>query len=131
MQKAVVGGILTIVSSVLGIITGLFIMAVPLLFKFMMDSDYYGFSTQEEADVLAVMGLVYVAIGVIFILIGVLGIVGGIFTIKRKLWALSLAGAIAASILFYPLGIVAVILVSMAQPEFRLAAAAPAPITSA
>jgi hypothetical protein len=131
MQKATVGGILTIVSSVLGIITGLFIMAIPLLFKYMLGSDYYGFTNQEEVDVLAVMGFMYVGMGFIFVLIGVLGIVGGFFTIKRKLWALSLAGAIAASILFYPLGIVAVILVSMAQPEFKQVAAAPAPITSA
>ncbi len=119
MQKAAVSGILTIVSSVLGIIAGLFILAVPLFFKFMLDSDYSGLTTGEEADMLAVTGLVYVAIGVVFILIGVLGIVGGVFAIKRKLWALALAGAIAASILFYPLGIVAVILVSVAQPEFR------------
>jgi membrane protease YdiL (CAAX protease family) len=130
MQKAVVGGILTIVSSVMGIITGLFIAAVPLLFKFMLESDYYGFTTQEEADVLAVMGLVYAGIGIIFVLIGVLGIVGGVFTLKRKLWGLALTGAIAGSILFYPLGIVAVILVSMAQPEFRQASAAALPQAS-
>lgn len=119
MQKAVGGGILAIVSSVLGIITGLFIMAAPLFFKSMLESDYYGLTAWEEADMLAVLGLGYVAIGVVFILTGVLGIVGGVFAIKRKLWALALAGTIAASILFYPLGIMAVILVSMAQPEFH------------
>jgi hypothetical protein len=129
MQKATAGGILTIVSSVLGIITGLFVMAVPLMFKYMLESDYYGFAT-EGAEALAVVGFVYAGMGLIFVLIGVLGIVGGIFTIKRKLWALSLAGAIAGSILFYPLGIVAVILVSMAQPEFKQVPASPTLVTS-
>ena len=126
MQKAVVGGILTIVSSILGIITGLFIAAMPLFLNYLIDADP-GFGGQEEIDMLWVVGAVYVGIGAFFVLIGVLGIVGGVFSLKRKMWGLSLTGAIAGSILFYPLGIVAVILVSMAQPEFVKAPPAATP----
>ncbi len=83
MQKAIVGGILTIVSSILGILTGLFIAAMPLFLNYLMDAGS-GFAGQQEIDMLWVVGAVYVGIGAFFVLIGVLGIVGGVFSLKRK-----------------------------------------------
>jgi uncharacterized membrane protein HdeD (DUF308 family) len=117
MQKATVGGILSIVSSALGILYGLFIMATPLWLNYLIDSTT-GRMTQEDTQVLTIMSTMYVVMGAFVLLIGVLGIVGGIYAIKRRMWGLALTGAIAGSMIFYPLGIVAVILVSMAQQEF-------------
>lgn len=57
--------------------------------------------------------------GVGMALIGVLAIVGGVFALKVKHWGWALAGAIAATIVFFPCGIAAVILVTKAHPDFQ------------
>ncbi len=69
-------------------------------------------------DIFNIIAIVYLVIGIFFGLVGVLAIVGGTFAFKRTNWALSLAGAIASSIAFFPCGIVAVILISLSKPEF-------------
>jgi hypothetical protein len=51
-------------------------------------------------------------------LIGALGIVGGVYAIKKKHWALALAGAIAGTVTFFPCGIPAIIFVSLGKEEF-------------
>ena len=114
MQKGTVGGILAIVASALGMIGSLFFFALPAFIDSMDE-----FSSEYDSETLGVVAVVYIVMGVIGLIIGALGIVGGIFAIRRKVWGLALAGAIASSILFYPLGIVAVILISMGYLEFR------------
>jgi hypothetical protein len=114
MQKGTVGGILAIVASTLGMIGSLFFFALPAFIESMDE-----ISSEYDPGALEIVAAVYVIIGVVGLIIGALGIVGGIFAVRRKVWGMALAGAIASSILFYPLGIVAVILVSMGYPEFR------------
>jgi len=48
-----------------------------------------------------------------------LALVGGIFSLQRKRWGLTLAGAIVAILPFSLLGIVAVILVVLSKNEFE------------
>jgi hypothetical protein len=50
--------------------------------------------------------------------LGALAIAGGVFALKKKYWAVAIAGAAAGTILFYPCGIAATILVSLGRPEF-------------
>jgi hypothetical protein len=59
----------------------------------------------------------YVVIGVFLALLGALAIAGGIFALKRKRWVIALAGAIAGTITFFPCGIPAIILISMAKHD--------------
>ncbi len=117
MQKASVGGILAIVSSVLGALMGLFFLAMPLLMGSIDELDT-GNAISDDV-MMQFLVVFYAAIGIFYLLVGALGVVGGIFAINRKKFGLALAGAIASSLSFYPLGIVAVILVSMAYPEFN------------
>jgi hypothetical protein len=56
--------------------------------------------------------------GIVLIVLGVLAIVGGVYSIQRKKFGLSLAGAIAALLPFNLLGLAAVILVALARREF-------------
>lgn len=121
MQKATVGGILGIVASVLGILTWL-----PLLFTpFMWDSflESAEISAPEEIEIFESMTSVFnsffIGIFIFFLIIGILGVVGSVFAVKRRVLGLALTGAIASSIMFYPLGIVSVILVSMGYKEFK------------
>jgi hypothetical protein len=117
MQKATAGGILAIVASVLGALMGLFFLAMPAMLGSMSDIGTSGSLTPDEVSQIVVV--LYVGLGIFLILLGALGLVGGIFSINRHKFGLALAGAIASSISFYPLGIVAVILVSMSRPEFN------------
>lgn len=61
-----------------------------------------------------------VGVGIIALILGIVAIVGGVFALKRRIWGLSLAGAICA--LFPPhiaiLGILAIIFVSLSKKEF-------------
>jgi hypothetical protein len=43
-----------------------------------------------------------------------------VFAIKRKYWGVALAGAIASIFTFFPCGIAAVVIISMAKPEFNV-----------
>jgi len=71
----------------------------------------YGPATPEE--VFTILAVFYSVIGIVLAL---LGIIGGAFALKKKHWGVALAGAIAGVITFFPCGIAAVIMISMAQP---------------
>ena len=120
VQKATVGGILGIVASVLGVLTWLPLLFYPL----MWDSFLEGAEITAPGDIeifqtmTSVFNAFFIGIFIFILIIGILGVVGCVFALKRRIFGLALTGAIASSILFYPLGIVCVILVSMGYQEF-------------
>jgi hypothetical protein len=120
MQKATVGGILALVGSILGALLALVLLALPALIQASNSLADYDVAT------LRLIQAVYMVMGIGLLLVCVLGIVGGIFALRRRSWGLALAGAIASSLAFYPLGIGAVVLVSMARPEFTVWSMPPA-----
>jgi hypothetical protein len=117
-ERSLIGGILSIVSGGFGVLTGVGIalFSILLLNTIFSAPSFRGNAPPDEF--LLIMKLVYGGMGVFYALVGALSIVGGIMAVKRKNWGLALAGAIAASVAFYPVGIAAVIFVSMSQPEF-------------
>ena len=60
------------------------------------------------------------ALGVLLLVLGIVAIIGGIFSIRRNVWGLALAGAIC--VLFPPhvavMGILAIIFVALSKGEF-------------
>jgi vacuolar-type H+-ATPase subunit I/STV1 len=54
------------------------------------------------------------------LVVGIVAIVGGIFTLRRRIWGLALAGAICAtlSLFTFYLGVLAIIFTTMAKKEF-------------
>lgn len=113
-NHAKVGGILSIVSGVFGILWllgAIFIVAV-------INAAPYAFQPYDETT-LAFVAIFYVVIGVIGAVLGVIAIVGGVFALKKKAWGMALAGAIAGTITFFPCGIPAIIFVSMGKREFN------------
>jgi len=116
MDKAKTAGILSIISGALG-----FLWLGWMLFSMLMVRAFSqrGISSAPlPPEFFSFITIFYSAIGLFFALLGVLAIVGGVFAIKKKRWAMALAGAIAAAITFFPCGIVATIFVSLAQAEF-------------
>lgn len=118
---AKVGGILSIISGGIGVFSMFFLIAFGALFAFMPgifdgNNNFYGGSPDR---VFAVIGAVYIALGVLGIAVGILAIVGGAFALKKKHWGLTLAGAIAGALTFFPSGIAAIIFTVLAKPEFQ------------
>jgi hypothetical protein len=61
--------------------------------------------------------LASLAIGVL--ITGLLAIIGGTFALRRKRWGWALAGSIAATLCFPPLGIPAIVLTVLAEKDLR------------
>ncbi|MCD6452803.1 MAG: hypothetical protein J7K77_00685 [Dehalococcoidales bacterium] len=64
------------------------------------------------------LSFTFAAAGKATIGLGVVALIGGIFTLKRKIWGLSLAGAICATFCMLPLGVLSIIFVAMGRKEF-------------
>jgi hypothetical protein len=64
-----------------------------------------------------------------FFLLSIVAIAGGIFALKRKFWGLALAGAICAvlTILAWPLGTAAIVLLALSKHEFSSLPPPPSP----
>jgi hypothetical protein len=59
-----------------------------------------------------------VTLGMALVVPGVVSMLGGIYSIKRNLWGLALAGSISTFISFIFLGVPAIVLTALAKREF-------------
>jgi len=110
-------GILSIVFGAIGLLQAFFIIIwVIFIFVISLNTNTYDYSPD---GFLIMMCLIYGFFSLVTALIAVLAIVGGIFAIKAKYWGWALSGAIAATIIFFPCGIAAVILVAKAHLDFE------------
>jgi hypothetical protein len=99
--KGTTAGILTIIGGICGIAVGAVLATVGTAF------------------LLGIPGLELMAgIGAGIIGIGVVALIAGIFTLRRKSWGFALAGAILALFPIIPLGVLAIIFVSLGKKEF-------------
>jgi len=120
-KYATIGGVLSVVSGALGILSGLSMIAFGLFFKWiMMFGEYTSYEDQISIDQMGTFfGVLYGIMGGFWVLFGVLALVGGIYALRKKLWGLALAGSIGGLLTCFPVGIVAVIFTAMAKPEFE------------
>ncbi len=110
-NRPTVAGILTIISGVFGLIG-----TISLFIGFGVTSRAFGIPIGYIPAF--VPGLI-LFMAILSALIDILALLGGIYAIQQKMWGLSLAGAIAAIMVFLPLGIPAVILIAQAKNEFE------------
>jgi hypothetical protein len=120
-SNAKTGGILSIVAGALGGIASLMgILFMILIFSITAtDSSYYYDGYRYAEGSFAVFMVIWIIFAAFFVLVGALGVVGGIFAIRRKNWGLALAGAIAGTITFFPVGVPAIIFVALGKGEFE------------
>ena len=116
--KPTTAGILTIIAGCLGIGAGALItlLAVPLGLGGAMAGAIkdLGIISGLLAGLAGLIGM----IGAGMIGVGAVAVVGGIYALKRRLWSFALAGTILATICSTPLGVLAIIFVSMGKKEF-------------
>jgi len=99
--RATWAGILAIIAGCIGIGIGAFVTVMG-----------------GTIGALAGLGGMLTALGAAPIGLGIVALIGGIVTLRRKAWGFALTGAILACFCFLPLGILAIIFVSMGRREF-------------
>jgi hypothetical protein len=108
--KPTTAGILTIVAGAINVITGIVVLVWR---RFGMMGGWYGFGGHMGFGITR-------GTGAVLIVIGIISVIGGAFALRRRLWGLSLAGAILA--LFPPrvivLGILSIIFLALSKGEF-------------
>ena len=72
-----------------------------------------------QGDIPPFVPSIILGIPVLTVMIAALALAGGILSLRRRRWGWSLAGAIAATLSVLPLGIPALILVSLSKDEFE------------
>ena len=98
MVKA--AGILSIIGGIFGIVAGAFALGITAL----------------STPITGMFG--FGAIGGGLLALGIIALIGGIVTLKRKSWGFALTGAICALFPIVPLGVLAIIFVSMGKKKF-------------
>lgn len=121
---AKVGGILSIIAGVLGVIwllgmafLALAIQVAPPESFYNYNTPYY-YSTPSSEEMKTFLSGLFLVMGLVPGALGALSILGGVFALGRKHWGWALAGAIGGIFLFFPLGVPATIFVSMGKREF-------------
>ena len=120
-NNARIGGILSIVAGALGGLGSLMWMLLMILVFSIAttESSYYYDDFRYTDGSFTVFMFIWTVFAVFFFLLGALGVVGGIFAIRRKNWGLALAGAIAATVTFFPVGVPAIIFTALGKVEFE------------
>ena len=109
--KPVIGGILILIGALVGIIYGIWLVAVGGTFEAMMPVAVPGVT-----DVMA--GIIMIC-GVLLLIFGLIGLLGGIFAIKRTHFGLAILGGIFSLLVgFIIFGLIGLILVAISKDEF-------------
>jgi hypothetical protein len=116
------GGVLSIIAGSLEVIGGLIIavltIGIRILFRLAIvpvdPGDWFG----HIIHFMPIVPMWLIVVGVPIFALGIVAIVGGVSALRRRSFGLSLAGAICA-LPFVPLGILALIFVSVSSKEFE------------
>ena len=111
----VAAGVLCIISGTLGLIATVFMITFGATFGAEIAKEVLKSVGFWQSGVpLTIMGIVSIPL----IIINTMAIIGGIYALKRRGWALSLAGAICAILPAQILGIIAIVFIAISKREF-------------
>ncbi|RPJ60505.1 MAG: hypothetical protein EHM12_06120 [Dehalococcoidia bacterium] len=113
--KPTMAGILDIVGGAIGMVGGLYVVALSSLFQVM--SEFMRIDpliTQKVEQVISSI----IALPFVVVLIGITAIIGGVYALQRRIWGLALAGAICSCIVFPFFGLPSIIITALAVEEF-------------
>ena len=101
--KPIVAGVCNIIGSFMG---GIFVVTLLQLASCRGDNSPEPPGLVAEAIALVLLGVAYLAL------------VGGFCSIQSKRWKLAFAGSIVSCLFFWPVGVPAIILISISKTEF-------------
>ena len=114
-SSPVVAGVLSIVSGVFGLMTGAGMILLAIFFNYI---ESYPVNIPHDFS-FVFLEVVSLAWGIILIMLAIPAIVGGIYALQRRRWGLALAGSIASILVFFPMGVAAIIFVGLSRTEFQ------------
>lgn len=128
-NNARIGGILSIVAGAFAVfyLLGLVFMVLVFSIASVESGFYYDGYGSPDGVFTAVMIFYIIFLGG-FTLLGVLSVIGGIFALRRNNWGLALAGAIAGTIVFFPVGVPAIVFIALGKGEFEKAGPTALPV---
>jgi len=130
--KPVIGGILILITGVMGLITAIIIFGAAFITNSFF-SDFASMFGEVEADAIGwasdIVKIVLIVAGVIGLIFAIIAMVGGIFALKRRRFAMAVVGSVFALIVgaftpfFYYAGVVlavvGLVLVAISHNEFE------------
>jgi len=120
--KPVMAGILDIVAGAIGMVGGIALATLKLLFE-TIDKEVLRFNPQLVQPVVIKwvenMFSTLFAVPFVLVFIGIISIIGGVYALQRRIWIFALAGAISSCIAFPFFGIPSVIITALAKDEFN------------
>ena len=109
--KPTVAGVLNVIAGVFGLIGGLVLV--------FLGSAGSAFFSCFNIGMLPWAPLTFfLGTGISLLVLGILALIGGIYSLRRKVWGLALAGSIATVLFSQILGILAIIFVALSEEEF-------------
>jgi len=114
--KPIMAGILDIVGGAIGMVGGLYIVALTSLFRVMRD-----FVRLDPLLIQRVEQIIssIIALPFVVVFIGIVAIIGGVYALQRRIWGLALAGAICSCVVFPFFGLPSIIITALARDEFN------------
>jgi hypothetical protein len=114
--KPIMAGILDIVGGAIGMVGGLYLVAMASLFRVLhefvrLDPSIIDKIEQTISSIFAVPFVV--------VIIGIIAIIGGVYALQRRIWPLALAGSICSCIVFPFFGLPSIIITALARDEFN------------
>jgi hypothetical protein len=120
--KPIMAGILDIVAGAIGMVGGIALAMLKLLFD-TIDKEVLRFNPQiiQPALIKWVENMFSALFAVPFVLvfIGIISIIGGVYALQRRIWIFALAGSISSCVAFPFFGIPSVVITSLAKDEFN------------
>ena len=109
-NKPTVAGILNIITGALGVLGAI---------SYFIGFGVIGYLTIPTGDIPGFASGIVLGTAIFALIIAILALIGGTFAVQRKQWGWSLAGSIAAILLFLPLGIASTVLAVQSKNEFE------------
>ena len=116
---SVTAGILNIISGVFALIGGITVASISGTPMADAITRYYMYSTgSSTATTVSSATLVIGILATVLIVLGVVSTLGGIYALRKKVWVLTLTGAIVSLFYLPPLGIPSTIFTFLSKREF-------------
>ena len=123
-NKSQLAGIFSIVSGAIGVLGSFGIILFAFLMAYVFSNpEFFEVPSQAEGITTFIVAF-YLAPGILLLLASALAVVGGVYALKKKYWGVALAGTIGA-LVFLPLGVAALIFISLGKDEFKPKAVPP------
>lgn len=114
--KPIMAGILDIVGGAIGMVGGLYVVALSSLFGVIHQLAHLDPQLIQKIEQ-AIKNVIAVPFVVGFI--GIIAIIGGVYALQRRIWGLALAGAICSCVVFPFFGLPSIIITALARDEFN------------